>query len=578
MQELNGKKAVIYARQSFGHEENSASIEQQISNCRNWCEKNGITVVGVFEDKNTSSELYDDSIEGHAYAATDAEWLKWDKEQRTKGRKKYKKHLAAAFELLPNVDFFVTNERTRLYRNPSPLAKLDLYFLSKLKENSVALVEAESNKIDYIDNDIDIAMHRFLATYEMKKLTERKEQSIKVVRAKKEKGITFSNAFATIWDSKNKLLTFDPEKAEAVKYVFNSIVAGKTYAEILHTLNTKYIHLANGKCFYESSIYNIVKNIAYTGMRKNEVGNVIQCINVSNAPISYMQWKKANEIVADKKEKSGRQKYNVKGKAKRHFLPLSGYLRCGHCGSKLVMVNDRGIVYFCKKTILLHDKQCTASRIRITQGDNNLLLTLQALFAIKFIEHEDNKLNYNSPDKEKLVTERDNLKNQINLLFDQLTKFNLNEDIFKSKFAENAERLKVLEEKILEAEVAEKNNDDAEKQVLFDMLRKINFTDELLDDDSYSSLLRETVKEIVVYDDRLKIMLVDNVSFELPRIPLKRKAKGVPLSSAVMFIAPDDNEKKTNYHNAINFYASTEEGAKQRELVKNRLYRVMLWE
>lgn len=578
MQELNGKKAVIYARQSFGHEENSASIEQQITNCRNWCDKNGITVVGVFEDKNTSSELYDDSIEGHAYAATDAEWLKWDKEQRTKGRKKYKKHLAAAFELLPNVDFFVTNERTRLYRNPSPLAKLDLYFLSKLKENSVALVEVESKKIDFIDNDIDIAMHRFLATYEMKKLTERKEQSINVVRAKKEKGITFSNAFGTIWDSKNKLLTFDHKKAEAVKYVFNSVVAGKTYAEILHNLNTKYIHLANGKCFYESSIYNIVKNIAYTGMRKNEVGNVIQCINVSNAPISYLQWKKANEIVADKKEKSGKQKYNVKGKAKRHFLPLSGYLRCGHCGSKLVMVNDRGIVYFCKKTILLHDKQCTASRIRIEQGDNNLLLTLQALFAIKFIEHEDNKLNYNSPDKENLVTERDNLKNQMNLLFDQLTKFNLNEDIFKSKFAENAERLKVLEEKILEAEVAEKNNDYAEKQVLFDKLRKINFTDELLDEDSYSSLLRETVKEIVVFDDRLKIVLMDGVSFELPRIPLKRKAKGVPFSSAVMFIAPDASGKQTNYHNAINFYASTDEGAKPKELVKNRLYRVLVWQ
>ena len=73
-------------------------------------------------------------------------------------------------------------------------------------------------------------------------------------------------------------------------------------------------------------------------------------------------------------------------------------------------------------------------------------------------------------------------------------------------------------------------------------------------------------------------MLVDNVSFELPRIPLKRKAKGVPFSSAVMFVAPDDNGKQTNYHNAINFYASTEEGAKPRELVKNRLYRVLLWE
>ena len=579
MQELNGKKAVIYARQSFGHEENSASIEQQISNCRNWCEKNGIAVVGVFEDKNTSSELYDDSIEGHAYAATDAEWLKWDKEQRTKGRKKYKKHLAAAFELLPTVDFFVVNERTRLYRNPSPLAKLDLYFLSKLKENSVALVEVESNKIDYIDNDIDIAMHRFLATYEMKKLTERKEQSIKVVRAQKEKGITFSNCFGAIWDSKNKTLSFDSEKAEAVKYVFESVIGGKTYAEILHTLNSKYIHLAKGKCFYESSIYNIIGNIAYAGMRKNAEGNIIKCINVINPPVNYLQWKKANDIAEDRKLKSGRQKYNVKGKAKRHFLPLSGYLKCGHCGSKLVMVNDRGIVYFCKKTILLHDKKCTASRIRIEQGENNLLLTLQALFAIKFIEWEDGKLNYKSADKNKLISERDNVKNQMNLLFDQLTKLGLSEDIFKSKLAEHAKKLKELEEKILEVEVLEKNNDETQKQVLFDKLRKINYTEALLDEDSYSSLLRETVKEIIVYDEKLKIVLVDGVSFELPRIQLKRRAKGVPFSSALMFFAPETpGAQITNSRNVIQFYDTTKENPQPKTLIENRLYWIWLWE
>ena len=126
-----------------------------------------------------------------------------------------------------------------------------MYFLSKLKENSVALVEVESNKIDYIDNDIDIAVHRLLATYEMKKLTERKEQSIKIVRAKKERGITFSNAFGAVWDQKNKILSFDSEKAEAVRYIFESVIAGKTYAEILHTLNSKYIHLAIGSLTLE---------------------------------------------------------------------------------------------------------------------------------------------------------------------------------------------------------------------------------------------------------------------------------------------------------------------------------------
>ena len=582
MQDLNGKKAVIYARQSFGHEENSASIEEQLNNCRKWCKQYGIAIVGEFSDKNTSSELYDDSIEGHAYAATDAEWQKWDKGQRTKGRKKYKKHLAAAFAYLSTVDFFVINERTRLYRNPSPLAKLDLYFLSKLKENSVALVEVESNKIDYIDNDIDIAVHRLLATYEMKKLTERKEQSIKIVRTKKEKGITFSNAFGAVWDQKNKILSFDSEKAEAVRYIFESVIAGKTYAEILHTLNSKYIHLAIGKCFYESSIYNIIRNLSYTGMRKSENGSIIQCINVSNPPVNYLQWKKANEIMADKKEKSGRQKYNVRGKAKRHFLPLSGYLKCGHCGSKLVMVNDKGIVYFCKKTILLHDKKCTESRIRITQGDNDLLLTLQALFSIRFWQLEYSQRNYGNIDKENLIKEHDNIKNQMNLLYDQLTKFNLSEDIFKSRLEENAVRLKDLEGKILELEAREKSNDEEGILKLRDKLKKINNTEELLDNDSYSSLLREVVKEIVVYADRIKVVLTDGNNFELPRIPLKHRAKGVPYSIVSTFIYPRMMGEQKELLNVVSFYGAytAQHGFKEnthKELVNEHFYKIWLW-
>ena len=581
MQDLNGKKAVIYARQSYGHEVTSASIEDQLTTCRKWCEQHGITIVGEFSDNNTSSELYDDSIEGHAYAATDAEWQKWNKSQRTKGRKEYKKHLAEAFTLLPAVDFFVVYERTRFFRNPSPLAKLDLYFLSKLKENSVALVDVDDNKIDYINDDIDIAVHRLLATYEMKKLTERKEQSIKVVRAKKEKGITFSNAFGAVWDQKNKTLSFDPEKAEAVRYIFESVIAGKTYAEILHTLNSKYIHLAIGKCFYESSIYNIIRNLSYTGMRKSENGSIIQCINVSNPPVNYLQWKKANEIMADKKEKSGRQKYNVRGKAKRHFLPLSGYLKCGHCGSKLVMVNDKGIVYFCKKTILLHDKKCTESRIRITQGDNDLLLTLQALFSIRFWQLEYSQRNYGNIDKENLIKEHDNIKNQMNLLYDQLTKFNLSEDIFKSRLEENAVRLKDLEGKILELEAREKSNDEERILKLRDKLKKINNTEELLDNDSYSSLLREVVKEIVVYADRIKVVLTDRNNFELPRILLKHRAKGIPYSMVTTFIMPiAENDKKMTIINVINFFNKTCDftGKDHKVLLDTPFYKIWLWD
>ena len=101
------KTAIIYARQSFGAEENSLSCELQIKACRAWAERNNVEIIGEYTDANTSSELYPDSDEGRAYATTDREWRRWASKQQTKGRRKYRKGLALAFEQLSKIDYFM---------------------------------------------------------------------------------------------------------------------------------------------------------------------------------------------------------------------------------------------------------------------------------------------------------------------------------------------------------------------------------------------------------------------------------------------------------------------------------------
>ena len=169
----------------------------------------------------------------------------------------------------------------------------------------------------------------------------------------------------------------------------------------------------------------------------------------------------------------------------------------------------------------------------------------------------------------------------MNLLYDQLTKFNLSEDIFKSRLEENAVRLKDLEGKILELEAREKSNDEEGILKLRDKLKKINNTEELLDNDSYSSLLREVVKEIVVYADRIKVVLTDGNNFELPRILLKHRAKGIPYSMVTTFIMPiAENDKKMTIINVINFFNKTCDftGKDHKVLLDTPFYKIWLWD
>lgn len=578
--EKQKKTAVIYARQSFGMECNSLSIESQLEQCRAWCKRNDAEIIAECYDTNTSSELYDDSDEGRAYSRIDKAWNEWKKQQKTANRRIYRKGLADAFSFLDKVDYFVVNERTRFYRNPSPLSYLSSYCLSKLQEHHVSLVEVESNKIDTLSSKIDIAVQQLLSAYEMSKVAEKREQSIRSRKRNIQKGIVFSNAYGIDW--LNKKIHYNEDKAEVIRFVFNSVVEGKTYGEILFKMNSNFKHLADGKCFYETSIYKIIANPIYCGYKKLADGKYIEVVNLDNKPIvSFTMFQKANEIVKDKKQKSGKQKYNVKDQDKRHFLPFSGLLKCGNCGSKLIVGMDRGIVYFCNNTHLNKDKGCTPSRIRTDWDvdENDFLLVFQPLFLIRlqsFI-YEYEKISNANEEKDKLQAEIENLKNKMKVIMDAFVSSNVDESVFTSSI----EKLK--------KEIVEKENQlitlssiaDDEKEKELARFRKlhqeITDSENLIDNDDYARLLRETLQEVIIFQDKIKVVLFDGNSFYLPRLKANRRSKKLPNVSATSTFIPIDKSDRNKggylYH-TITF--SSDNPSTSTTLIETPYYKIIL--
>lgn len=571
--EKKKKTAVIYARQSYGKEESALSVEQQIARCIEWCKRNAVEIKGIFKDNNTSSELYPNSEKGKAYCNTDIGWQRWRRTRIFKGRKAYRQGLADAFQKIEeqHVDYFVVDELTRFYRNPSATSQLDTFCIVTLQEAKTALVNVTDNKIDHLESNINIAMWRAFAQYEMEKVNEKAEASRRNRIANIQKGIVFSNAYGIEWI--NKKIHYNEEKAVVIRYVFESIISGKTYGEILFNLNSNFKHLADGKCFYETSIYKIVANSIYCGFKHLADGKYVEVVNLDNKPVvSFTMFKKANAIVKSKKEASGKQKYNVKDQDKRHFLPFSGLLKCGNCGSKLIMGTDRGIIYFCKNTHLTHDKNCTPSRIRMDWDldENDFLLVFQPLFLIRlqsFI-YEYEKISNANEQKDKLQAEIENLKSKMKVIMDAFVSSNVDEAVFTSSI----EKLK--------KEIVEKENQlitlsslaDAEKDKELDRYRKLQQAimdaENLIANDDYARLVRETIKEILIYEDRIQVVLFDGNSFELPRLKANRRSKKLPVASSYSTV------HNGYLHHTIIF--DCDNPSKEKTLLKTEDYNIIL--
>lgn len=99
-------KCVIYARQSSGDEEESASVELQIEQCKNVAETNGYTIVGTYSDKNTSGKTYPNFSDAIKLAQADGVYLNWLNSSDS-GRKKYRDGLGKVFEQLTEIDYVI---------------------------------------------------------------------------------------------------------------------------------------------------------------------------------------------------------------------------------------------------------------------------------------------------------------------------------------------------------------------------------------------------------------------------------------------------------------------------------------
>lgn len=528
---------VIYARQSFGQEQDSTSIAVQQEACRKWATAHGMQIVGEYSDSNTSSELYPLCDEGIEASRIDRGFQRWLKEQRTQGRKQYKQGLGEAFQRIAQggVTHLLVYTRNRLGRTADG-SYLEKFLTNYLLEHKVSLVTVQDGTVmDFSDDFMQLVMS-IKDTLSYRELKEKAKASLASIDKRINSYTKWSNAIGVIM--KDGQVTFDPAYSEVIRYVYNSIVEGATYGTILHKLNTDFRNLVKGKQWYITNIRSILRNPVYCGYMRNREGILGRAKNIPEPVVSYSVWQRAQEAMETKRTNG--QKYNGKN---HHFLPLSGYLMCP-CGRRMTLFVDRGkIAYHC----LNGGEHKTA--IYIT---NDVLLTIQSVFMVGLIS------SHKRLQALKTASNRvDDLRAEIlRLKASQVAKMRLVETeedavVYKPILDSIKATIRSKQEELTRLE-GELSADSSEAQRRLEEDFHAIMEGQLLKEDTYSRLMQECISKITVHADHIDIETRTGVTIPVPRLEGKHHSKR--LMRCALICDTTDGTLEGLIHYQLHFY------------------------
>lgn len=514
---MEKKRCLVYARQSSGSDDFSDSVENQVRNCKALAKKEGLEIVGVFQDLNTSGKTY--PVGAESTAETDRAFARWFANQT--GSKKFREGLGAVIARLAEVDFVIVDEMTRLYR-PVTRSYLEGYINQAFAENGVQVLQVKGGSVDLSKFDQSLIQTLKNAIND-EQIANQKAKAAQQFAKLKNSGVYANGggkAFGTCKAGKG--IVFDDSKTPIISYVFAQVLAYTPYAQIIRHVNDNYRGQLNGKCMYTSTFRNIISNPIYAGYMRNSEGELIRNTQVEKGIVSFEVWQKAQEILNDKKKAPSR--------AQVRFLPFRGLLYCGNCGSSLVSGTDKtGTFYYCREGAqTLHNPACSGSRlVHSTQkemwvGLKEAVSPLLAMALIDAIEKEERR-KANAENLDSLKAKLANLEEKVGKVTELFINGLYTQAQLEKALASTKAQIQELQRQIAGAENPCKGSDAKEH------LRALGLTFKAyamqkgeIDDGEFVGLLHQVIKRIDSFPEFIRISTIYG-TFDLPRFIYKNR-------------------------------------------------------
>lgn len=462
-----GKKAVIYARYS-SHAQRDVSIEQQVKQCTDYAQREGLTIIAVYSDAAMSGKT----------------------DKRPQFQKMMKDSTKGAF------DYVIAWKSNRMGRN-----------MLEAMINDARLMD-EGVRCIYVEEDFDdTAAGRFALRNMMNVNQFYSENMAEDIR----RGL-MDNAAKCIVNvrppfgyrkGEDGRFAIDEKTAPIVVEIFNRVLEGWSYADIAEDLNRRGIKTAYGREWNKGSFHAMIKNDMYTGVYKYSSIRIEGGVPVI---IDKAKFEEVQHHLTVKKNPIGRsQNYS-------EYL-LTGKLFCGHCREPMVGLSGTGrhgelhYYYVCqgrrKKKNGCKKKNITRDKIEklVIQAIHDYVLQDDVIDAIissyeRFLvsARKDSALAAMKEDLEQ------NSKSTANLL--KAIEMGIITETTKSRLIELEAEKRELERSI---RIEEKVQQDLSPNQVRFIIERFRDSDPH-DRNAQRELIRAFVHEIYLYDDHMKIL------------------------------------------------------------------------
>ena len=328
-------RAAIYARFS-SDKQSERSIDDQVALCRAYCERNGLSVVGFYDDRAISG-------------ASTINRLGWHKLMRDARAGKF--------------DVVVAEALDRISRDQEDLAGI----YKRLRFMDIEIRTVQDGKAE----EIHVGVKGLVGALYLKDLAQKtKRGQAGVVRDGRHNGGR-SYGYGPIAGQNGRLKVIEHEAA-IVRRIFEAYAGGKSPRDVAATLNREGIPGPKGGLWNASTIAGsrkrangILENSLYVGRivwnRQSFIKDPETGRRVSR-PNPKSEWMTAEapelRIIDDDLFDRVQQRKTKRGGPERHYTTkprrlLSGLLKCGFCGSGYVVsgADKRGPYLRCSRMV-----------------------------------------------------------------------------------------------------------------------------------------------------------------------------------------------------------------------------------
>ena len=511
------KKCVVYARQSVGNEDLSESVENQKEKCLKLAEKEGLEVVGIFEDLNTSGKTYPTGSED--IAVLDMAFQKWYKEQTTK--KMYRDGFGKVIQSLMEVDYILCYDLTRLYR-PVTGSFLESHINQLLVIHNVKVMTVNNGIMDMgnFNDSLIIALQNRINHEQIAIQRRKAKEAFKNLKNSGTMKVGLGRMYGFDGTGRKREVVVNEREAEMVKHCYRLFLETSSLGTVTRTMNQKYPDL-----FPEpvtSMIFRrILERPTYCGYMYNSEGELIKNHQVDGLEfISFADWKEV-------KERLDKRKF-THPRAKQGWYPLSGLIYCGVCGRKMkIQISRNDHFYQCKKHQHSGEPPCRSSihfkkDIEYGTGIMEIIYPILSLAAINRLEISLKK-EESLKELQKLELELQNLTDKESKITEMFMNEMMNEITFETTLKNIKKKKEELSVKIINIRQVCDSTEDFHKHL--ETLQDV--TNRRLSQTDFESLLHEAIKKINIFQDKVEIITIYG-SVEIPRQKLFHNYNLIP--------------------------------------------------